>query len=97
MNTALLSAAVVLLTMSAPRASLGDIVQRGVAAGMTMALSWELFEYVSFVTKSSELPTAYSDTVVDLTLGWTGSLVAALVIAAVWRSWSRTRSQPSLR
>jgi hypothetical protein len=90
MNTAMLSAAVVVLTLSPHLASLADIVQRGVAVVMTMALAWEIFEYVSFVKRSSELPTAYADTIVDLTLGWLGSFLAALAVALAWR-WGHGR------
>lgn len=84
MNTGLLSAAVVMLTMSARATTVAVIVERAVASGMTMALAWEGFEYVSFMTRSTELPTAYADTVVDLTLGWLGSVVAGLVISVAW-------------
>ncbi len=83
MNTALLSAAVVLIL--SPRATtVVATMECAVASGMTMALGWEVFEYVSFITRSSELPTAYADTVLDLSLGWLGSVVAGLAISVVW-------------
>ena len=52
----------------------------GVAAGMTLALWWEVWEYLAFVTRSSEVGTAYADTVGDLTLGWAGAVVASLLV-----------------
>lgn len=88
-NTAFLSAAVVLLTMQAGSPFL-RAVERGVATGVTAALAWEVFEYVSFVTRSPELPTAYSDTLGDLVLGWAGSLVGPSAVAALW--WLTRRS-----
>lgn len=92
-NSALLSAAVILLTL-APGARPSVIIERGVAFGVTASLAWELFEYVSFVTRSPELPTAYADTLGDLLLGWCGSLLAAVVIAFAWRAAAR-RSEPT--
>lgn len=82
MDTGLLAGAIVWLTAAA-RHSAGDIVLRAVGIGLTLALAWEVFEYFSFVKRSSELPTAYADTVVDLSLGWCGSLLAGLVVAAM--------------
>lgn len=89
MDTALLSGAVVAVCTTAANARPFDVLQRALGLGMTMALAWEIFEYVSFVTRSSELPTAYADTVVDLALGWLGSLVAGAVVATTW--WARRR------
>lgn len=77
--TGALSGAVVLLTGSA-----GLPVRRrleiALSAGMTLALLWEVWEYLAFVTRSSEVGTAYADTVGDLTLGWAGAVVAALLV-----------------
>ena len=89
MDTAFLSGAVVAITTTAKNAGAVDVIQRAVGLGMTMALGWEIFEYVSFVTRSSELPTAYADTVVDLGLGWLGSVVAGAAVATIW--WHRRR------
>ncbi|MEU0314162.1 hypothetical protein [Nocardioides sp. NPDC006273] len=80
--TGQLSAAAVLLTLH--RGTFGQVLERAVAVGMTIALAWEVFEYFSFVTTSSELQWAYRDTIGDLTLGWLGSVAAAAVIAAYW-------------
>lgn len=92
MNTGLLAGALVVVTTTA-RHSPGDVVLRALAIGVTLALAWEAFEYRTFVRSSPELPTAYADTVVDLCLGWLGSLVAGVVVA--WsrsRPWARERS-----
>lgn len=82
MNTGLIAGAVVALTTTVRHAAT-DVALRAVAIGMTLALGWEVFEYVSFVTRSPELPLAYGDTVVDLCLGWFGSCVAGCVVAAL--------------
>lgn len=83
-NTACVTAALVLLTT--PRtASPVTVLERSVALGTSAALAWELFEYASFLTRSSELSTAYGDTVLDLVLGWVGALVAAALVDVAWR------------
>jgi hypothetical protein len=84
MNAALLSAAVVLLTLDR-RATLTEVLERALAFGLTASLLWEVFEYVSFLNRSIERPMAYSDTLLDLTLGWFGALLAGLVVHALWR------------
>ena len=87
MNTALLCAAVLLLN-EASRTSLRRRLELAIASGMTLALAWELWEYYAFVTNSAESATAYGDTVGDLTLGWAGAVVAALLVGV---SHPRTR------
>jgi hypothetical protein len=47
---------------------------------MTLALAWEVWEYFAFVTRSSEVGTAYADTVGDLALGWLGAVAAGLLL-----------------
>lgn len=84
MNTALVSAAFVVLTVK-ESAAFSEIAEAAVSLGLTASLGWELFEYATFLTRSTEWPGAYSDTVGDLVLGWLGSVLAALVVAAAWR------------
>lgn len=79
MNTGLITGGVVLLT-TGPRASTAGIVVRALGIGMTLALGWEIYEYLAFVTRSPELPTGYADTIGDLGLGWLGSLLAGLLV-----------------
>lgn len=50
--------------------------------GALTAVLWELAEYVTFIRNSPELDTAYTDTLGDLTLGLTGSAIAATATAA---------------
>lgn len=88
LDTGVVSGAIVILTLP-HTATRGAVVERAVAAGMTASLAWELFEYVSFVTRSRELSWAYADTLGDLTLGWLGSVTAALVIHALWQTLDR--------
>ena len=84
-NTGLLAAAVVLLSMRRTP-SLGPVLERALAFGVTAAVAWEIAEYFAFLSKSSERAFAYGDTLGDLTLGVLGALVAAVVVQRSWRS-----------
>jgi hypothetical protein len=75
----------VLLLTADRAASLTQLLERSVAVGMTIALVWELLEYGAFVTRSSELRTAYADTLGDLALNWLGAMAAALLVHLRWR------------
>jgi len=50
--------------------------------GAVTAILWEIAEYLTFIHDSSELATAYTDTLGDLALGLTGSVVAAVATYA---------------
>lgn len=90
MNTGLLAGALVAITTSTRHSAL-DVVVRALGIGLTLAVAWEVWEYRAFVVRSPELPTAYADTVVDLALGWAGSLMAGVVVAvALLRPATRT-------
>ena len=85
MNWGLLTAGVLVLTLPAttrPKA----VVERALAFGVTSAMGWELAEYVAFIRTSPERDTAYTDTLGDMSMGSLGSLLAAVVVIAVWRS-----------
>jgi hypothetical protein len=50
------------------------------------AVLWEFGEYYTFIRNSPELQTAYTDTLFDLAMGLTGSVVAAtLTVTVLWR------------
>ena len=69
------------------RLPLDRLVVAGLAVGFgaVTAILWELLEYVTFIRHSSELETAYTDTLGDLALGLTGSVVAAaLTVTVLW-------------
>lgn len=84
MNTGLLAAAVLLLTM--PRSTgLGRLLERALAFGATAAIAWELAEYFAFISGSVERRFAYTDTLGDLGLGTVGAVVAAVVVHRAWR------------
>jgi hypothetical protein len=53
----------------------------GVGFGAVTAVLWEFAEYVTFIRNSSELDTAYTDTLGDLALGLGGSVAAAALTA----------------
>lgn len=84
MNTGLLAAAAVLLTLPAT-SRFGEVLERALAVGVTGAVVWELGEYFAFVTRSSERTHAYADTLGDLALGTGGAVLAAVTINAVRR------------
>jgi hypothetical protein len=57
-----------------------------VGFGGVTAVLWEFGEYYTFIRNSPELQTAYTDTLGDLALGLTGSVVAAtLTVTVLWR------------
>lgn len=84
MNTGLLAAAFVLLTL--PRdVGFGRVLERALAFGATAAIAWEVAEFFAFISRSTEREFAYADTLGDLTLGAAGAVVAAIVIHRSWR------------
>jgi hypothetical protein len=83
-NWALLTAAFgqLLLRLRLERAAAWGLA---VGFGGVTAILWELAEYVTFIRNSPELDTAYTDTLGDLTLGLSGSIVAAtLTVTTLW-------------
>ena len=84
MNTGLLAAAFILLTL--PRHSgFWRTLERALAFGATSAIAWELAEYFAFIARSSERSFAYADTLADLALGTAGAVVCAVVVHQLWR------------
>ncbi len=62
-----------------------------IAFGSTLVILWELGEYMTFLRgNEEELPTAYRDTIGDMTFGLLGSLIAA---AVTWYAIHRHREQ----
>jgi hypothetical protein len=86
-------AAAVLVLAGADAAPFHRRVQLSVAAGVTLSLVWELWEFYAFVTRSSEAPTAYADTLGDLALGWVGAVLAAVLVGASGRSGRRDQER----
>jgi hypothetical protein len=82
-NAGPVSAAFVVLTVKRP-ASFAEVLEAAVALGLTASLGWELFEYGTFLTRSTEWASAYSDTIGDLSLGFLGSVFAGLVVFTTW-------------
>ena len=54
-----------------------------VGFGAATAILWEIGEYFAFIRHSSELKTAYTDTLGDLTLGLGGSTLTATIAIAL--------------
>ena len=79
-NWALLSGAVGTLAL---RHSVGRWTTLAfvVGFGAVAAILWEVGEYFAFIRDSSELDTAYADTLGDMALGLLGSVVAGLAAA----------------
>ena len=61
-----------------------------VGLGSTTALLWEVGEFFAFLRDSPELATAYTDTLGDMVLGTTGSLLAGLLVL-----WLRPSAVPA--
>lgn len=95
MNTGLLTAAVILLTLP-HTTSVVRTLERALAFGATAGIVWELAEYVAFLSKSTERRSAYTDTLGDLTFDTLGALVAALVILTLWRTGLLHSAAPQL-
>ena len=95
MNTGLLAAAVILLTLHRT-SSLGATLERALAFGVTAAVAWEVAEYFAFISKSAERRSAYTDTLGDLALGSLGAVVAAIVIHICWRNGKLRTVAPQL-
>jgi hypothetical protein len=94
-NTGLLTAAVVLLTMHRS-SSLGAVVERALAFGVSAALAWEIAEYFAFLRWSPERLGAYADTLSDMSLGALGSLLAAWWVHSLWSRGHLTEVAPQL-
>ncbi|MBE7325736.1 hypothetical protein IEQ44_13870 [Nocardioides sp. Y6] len=95
MNTGLLAAAVILLTMHRS-VTLGRVVERALAVGATGAIAWEIGEFFAFISGSSERRFAYADTLSDLGLGVLGALVAAVLIHRLWARGRLVAAAPQL-
>jgi hypothetical protein len=80
-NWAILVAAFCQLLIRLP---LGRLAGAAIAIGFgaVTAILWEIGEYFAFIRNSPELATAYTDTLGDLALGLSGSVVAAVVTYA---------------
>jgi hypothetical protein len=77
-NWALLSGA---LAVALRRTRIGRIELFSIVVGFgaVTAILWEVGEYFAFIRNSSELSTAYTDTLGDLALGLGGSTLAAVL------------------
>ena len=94
-NTGLLTAAIILLTMHRST-SLGAVLERGLAFGVSAALVWEIAEYFAFLRWSPERLGAYADTLSDMSLGALGSLLAAFWVHSMWGRGHLTEVAPQL-
>ena len=60
-----------------------ELAALGIGFGATTAILWEIGEYFTFIRGGPEEATAYTDTLGDLALGLSGSVVAAVLTALV--------------
>ena len=83
-NWALLSGA---LAAALARTHIGDAELFGLVVGFggVTAILWEIGEYFAFIRNSSELSTAYTDTLGDMALGLSGSTLTATIAVLVLR------------
>jgi hypothetical protein len=79
------------------RLPVGRLETVGIAVGFgaLTAIVWEVGEYFTFIRGSDEETTAYTDTLGDLTLGSTGSIVAALLTVTIRRRGRRRNATAS--
>lgn len=80
----LLTAGVLAAWAPGRRTGAGALIMVGLGFGATAAVLWELGEYAAFMRFLPTYAYAYPDTLGDLTLGTSGSLVAG-VLVALWR------------
>ena len=78
---ALLTAGVLLAWAPGRRIGAGVLVMVALGFGATAALLWELGEYAAFLRDLPTYEFVYPDTLGDLTLGTSGSLLAGLLVA----------------
>ena len=84
-NWGLLVAAIGQLLVRLPVGRL-SLVGLAIGFGAVSAILWEIAEYFTFIRGSDEYATAYEDTLGDLVLGTSGSVVAAVITARFfWR------------
>jgi len=77
----LLTAGVLLAWHPDRRTGCGVVVMVGLGFGATAAVLWELGEYAAFLRTLPTYAFVYPDTLGDLTLGTSGSLLAGLLVA----------------
>ena len=77
----LLTAGVLLAWAPGQQIGRGVVVMVALGFGATAALLWELWEYAAFLRTLSTYQLVYPDTLGDLVLGTSGSLVAGLAVA----------------
>ena len=68
-----------------------------VGFGAVTAILWEIAEYFAFIRFSEELETAYVDTLGDMTLGLTGSVVTYQIAALSPRRRQASPIRPKSR
>jgi hypothetical protein len=66
-----------------------NIAALAIGFGAVTAILWEFMEYYTFIRHSSELDTAYTDTLGDLALGLSGSVLAAVLCVTLERGATR--------
>jgi hypothetical protein len=81
----LLTAGVLLAWRPGRQIGAGVLVMVALGFGTTAAVLWELGEYVAFLRTLSTYALVYPDTLGDLTLGTSGSLLAGLLVAGTRR------------
>ncbi len=93
LNWGILSAGFGLFLLQLP---LGKLTTAGLTVGFgaVTAILWEIAEYITFIRNSKELETAYTDTLGDLSLGLTGSALAAVLIG--WVLWPKRADKRKL-
>ena len=91
-NWALLSGAVAALCLT-NRVRTWATLAFVVGFGAVTAILWEIAEYYAFIRRSPELDTAYTDTIGDLALGLTGSVMTGVIAGIRSHLMDRNRNR----
>lgn len=63
--------------------------------GAVAIIFWEVGEYLAFIRHSSELTTAYTDTLGDLLLSSLGGITAGILLGTLLWGWSDRTTRPT--
>ncbi len=94
-NWALMCTALGLLLLRLPDVPAWTIAALCIGFGASVAILWEVGEYQTFILDTPEAKTAYRDTIGDLALGMSGSVVAGLAVALTARQQRLRHRQPA--
>lgn len=97
-NWALMCTALGLLLIRLPGMAAWNIAALCIGFGASIVILWEIGEYQTFILDTPEATTAYRDTIGDLALGMSGSVVAGVAVAlTAWRQRRRGEAEAAVQ